>query len=45
MRTWVRDPHAGGVKIPKRVQERTRQRIVAYEQHEAKDVADARHDL
>ncbi len=26
MRTWVRDPHAGGVTIPKTVQER----IVAY---------------
>jgi len=30
MRTWVRDPHAGGIKIPKRVQERTAQRILAY---------------
>ena len=30
MRTWVYDPHSGGVKIPKRVQERTRQRILAY---------------
>jgi len=27
---WVRDPHSGGVKIPKAVQERTRQRIVKY---------------
>ena len=27
---WVRDPQAGGVKIPKRVQERTKQRIEAY---------------
>ena len=27
---WVRDPHSGGVKIPKGVQERTRQRIVKY---------------
>jgi hypothetical protein len=30
MRTWVYDPHSGGVKIPKSVQERTRQRILAY---------------
>ena len=30
MRAWVRDPHAGGVKIPKRVQERTKQRLAAY---------------
>jgi hypothetical protein len=30
MQTWVRDPHAGGIKIPKRVQERTAQRILAY---------------
>jgi len=30
MRTWVRDPHAGGVKIPTRVQERTKQRLMAY---------------
>jgi hypothetical protein len=30
MRMWVRDPQAGGVKIPKRVQERTKQRLEAY---------------
>ncbi len=24
---WVRDPHSGGVKVPKPVQERTRRRI------------------
>jgi hypothetical protein len=30
MRTWVRDPHAGGVKILPRVQERTKQRILSY---------------
>lgn len=30
MRMWVCDPHAGGVKIPKRVQERTKQRLEAY---------------
>jgi hypothetical protein len=30
MPRWVRDPHAGGVKIPKRVQESTKQRILAY---------------
>jgi len=34
--TWVYDPHAGGVKIPERVQQRIRQRILAYaEQHYA----------
>jgi hypothetical protein len=27
---WVRDPHSAGVKIPKAVQERTRQRILKY---------------
>ena len=27
---WVQDPHSGGVKIPKAVQERTRQRILLY---------------
>ena len=27
---WVFDPHSGGVKIPKAVQERTRQRILDY---------------
>ena len=30
MRMWVRDPHSGGVKVPKSVQERTKQRILAY---------------
>lgn len=31
---WVRDPDFGGIKIPKRVQERTSQRILKYaEQH------------
>ncbi len=30
MSTWVRDPHSGGVKIPKRLQESTKQRILAY---------------
>ena len=30
MRTWVRDPHAGGVKIPERVQECIKQRIITY---------------
>lgn len=29
---WVFDPHSGGVKIPSAVQERTRQRILAYAQ-------------
>jgi len=28
--TWVYDPHSGGTKIPKAVQERTRSRILAY---------------
>jgi hypothetical protein len=27
---WVYDPHSGGTKIPPAVQERTRQRILAY---------------
>ncbi len=27
---WVYDPHRGGVKIPERIKERTRQRILAY---------------
>ena len=27
---WVFDPQSGGVKIPPAVQERTRQRILAY---------------
>jgi hypothetical protein len=36
MAPWVYDPHSGGVKIPKRVQQRTRQRILVYaEQHYA----------
>jgi hypothetical protein len=31
---WVYDPHSGGVKIPERTKERTRQRILAYaEEH------------
>jgi len=30
VRTWVCDPHSGGLKIPKRVQESTNQRILAY---------------
>jgi hypothetical protein len=30
MATWVRDPHSGGVKIPKKVQESTKQRILDY---------------
>lgn len=30
MRAWVRDPNTGGMKIPKRVQERTQQRILVY---------------
>lgn len=34
--TWVRDPHSGGVKIPKAVQERTRQRIVKYAERKCK---------
>ncbi|BAY72650.1 hypothetical protein [Trichormus variabilis] len=34
MRTWVNDPHSGGVKIPDNVKQRTKQRILAYaEQH------------
>ncbi len=33
---WVYDPHSGGVKIPLAVQERTRNRILAYaEKHYA----------
>ncbi len=28
--TWVYDPHSGGVKIPERTKQRTKQRIVAY---------------
>ncbi len=30
MRTWVYDPHSGGIKIPPPVQERVRQRIEKY---------------
>jgi hypothetical protein len=30
MATWVRDPHSGGIKVPKAVQERTKQRILDY---------------
>src|SRR5216683_2684570 len=29
-RTWVYDPHSGGVKIPMAVRERTRNRILAH---------------
>jgi len=29
-KTWVYDPHTGGVKIPQAVRERTRSRILAY---------------
>ena len=36
MAPWVYDPHSGGVKIPARVKERTKQRILAYaEKHYA----------
>ena len=36
MAPWVYDPHTDGVKIPERVQQRTRQRILAdAEQHYA----------
>lgn len=28
--TWVYDPHSGGVKIPERTKQRTKQRIIAY---------------
>lgn len=27
---WIYDPHSGGIKIPASVQERTRQRLIAY---------------
>jgi hypothetical protein len=30
MAPWVFDPQSGGVKVPPKVQERTRQRILAY---------------
>jgi len=33
---WSRDPHSGGVKIPKAVQERTRQRILKYAERKYK---------
>jgi hypothetical protein len=32
MSPWAYDPHSGGVKIPLSVQERTKQRILAYAQ-------------
>jgi hypothetical protein len=36
MAVWVFDPHSGGVKIPERVKQKTKQRILAYaEQHYA----------
>ncbi len=36
MKVWVNDPHSGGVKIPEKVKQRTKQRILAYaEQHYA----------
>ena len=35
-KTWVYDPHSGGVKIPQAVRDRTRNRILAYaEKHYA----------
>ncbi|MBF0121725.1 MAG: hypothetical protein HQK79_23085 [Desulfobacterales bacterium] len=35
-KTWVYDPHSGGVKIPKAVQDKTRSRILSYaEKHYA----------
>jgi hypothetical protein len=30
MAPWAYNPHAGGVKIPEKVQQRTRQRLLAY---------------
>jgi hypothetical protein len=30
MKKWVQDPHSGGVKIPERVQEHIRRRILAF---------------
>lgn len=30
MAPWVYDPHSGGVNIPARVKDRTKQRILAY---------------
>ncbi|MFM7448066.1 MAG: hypothetical protein ACKO24_05675 [Leptolyngbyaceae cyanobacterium] len=36
MAPWIYDPHSGGSKIPERVKERTRQRILDYaEKHYA----------
>jgi hypothetical protein len=35
---WTTDPHSGGVKIPKTVQERTRQRILAYANRNYRDM-------
>ncbi len=29
-RVWVKDPHSGGVKIPERIQETVKNRIVSY---------------
>jgi hypothetical protein len=29
-KTWIYDPHSGGVKIPQAVRDRTRNRILAY---------------
>ncbi|MDZ7961292.1 MAG: hypothetical protein RMY34_25995 [Aulosira sp. DedQUE10] len=34
MRVWVNAPHSGGTKIPEKVKQRTKERILAYaEQH------------
>ncbi len=30
MAPWVKDPHSGGIKVPKAAQERTKQRILDY---------------
>ncbi|MDO9107128.1 MAG: hypothetical protein Q7U57_19475 [Methylovulum sp.] len=30
MGIWVSDPHSGGIKVPKNIQEHTKQRILAY---------------
>lgn len=30
MAPWAHDPHSGGIKVPKAVQERTKQRILDY---------------
>lgn len=37
MRGWVYDPHSGGIKIPEKVRERTKKRIMAYAQEHYKD--------